>query len=484
MVKDRYRRAHLDPYLATELRRRYQHGDRSGKLALLASLIAEEGDVPSEIQRLGAADPDPTIGDWLVSNVKHLDDEAKALLLRSDEDDYRHARILEKKAFLFREDEVTSAFVAMSEILRFAMVRSRAVCSLYKFIGELFNFESKNLPIEPGQRERLIVAFLANPHLASGRKMLSPGGSATKVHETIPDEIRYRVMADDVSTKGDAARGFSQAWSLVLAWPDKYHAIKKQALQYLPATDEDRAAAYRSLDNKSFRWAILWGCDASHIATLKVAMEDREEELRKYANWLAKADQKEEKFKEAIAEIKKHAASGEKRASRLRVWAFWLSPVNYLLLALALKFYWSWFIRPAVNGMEMSLIAALGVVVILRVLLPVDVQVDRLAAMMRGVFGGIWLIYGTMTWLGTVSRKNRRHEPSGGWLFKYLPKGQIAALQYGREQVELFLSKDPFKGVGVDAAIDEARLFRTVTITLLIAFGWGLHCVAAFVPWF
>jgi len=278
VMTGRYLRAHLSPYLSTELRRLYAFSDTPGKLALLSSLQTEG--IPQELQRAAASDADPLIGDWLVSHVRFLDDEAEALLLKNDMDGYRQARLIENSEFFFLsiKNGGMEVFTGLSTLERFAVVQCKKVVSRWRLIEALFDLESTELQLPLAEREAMIICFLRNPHLSEIRDLLSGAPQAAPRYELSLEDLVSRE-----SYHGGATSTFGKIWRVVTAWREPYLAVRQEALAFLPGTDQQKAEAYQSLSEPGSRFRILQTCTSRDRSTLALALADTDEEIRALA---------------------------------------------------------------------------------------------------------------------------------------------------------------------------------------------------------
>src|SRR4051794_18348769 len=95
---DRFKYAHLNPYLSAELARQYASPTSGRKLALLKKLTKNKSGIPDRLFEEALNDPEPAAGDWLVARG-FPNDEMKRRFLDADPSGFRRASLIENETF-------------------------------------------------------------------------------------------------------------------------------------------------------------------------------------------------------------------------------------------------------------------------------------------------------------------------------------------------------------------------------------------------
>lgn len=279
MAISRY--AVTDAYTLEELRREYQSSDAKGRVHLLQRLYESDQILPYEIELLAVDDPDVEVRQWIARNGKYLDYRERRYAgdgptyefpdrnledrLKNDPDLFVRASLRENLGvFGGVGSDWMEYFREASHMERLVLVRNEGARG--SLIEKIFDYEDKELGIAPKEREELAYAFLSN-------KMIAREWENSQLPlSQWPDEWHGLSALS-------ATAFLTRLWELASKWP-KETKIQSVIYRYVPTDDETKAKIYKACDEPVWRGLILENCSAEDKGTIKLGMNDTNDECR------------------------------------------------------------------------------------------------------------------------------------------------------------------------------------------------------------
>lgn len=266
MALSRY--AISDPYILEELRREYQAADIKGRIGLLEKLYKGEQGAPYVIALLAVEDEHVEVRQWMARHGKHLD---KTLVdcLKNDADAFVRACLRENRdAF---QGVFSSAweqfFQEAAHLERLGLVRNPNVDM--DLIAKIFDPGDKQLVMDLEKRAEIALAFLTNKE-ALDRIAEDAGFGKLSGME--------RLLRNPAAGLAElSANSFlRKLWELAPTWP-KESGIPYAVYRYVPTNDETKAKIYKTVNEPAWRYAILENCGPDDLETLKLGMQDSDD---------------------------------------------------------------------------------------------------------------------------------------------------------------------------------------------------------------
>jgi len=281
----------IDAYTLEEVRREYEASDAKGRIDLLRRVYrTTKPSAPAyEVALLAVEDPNPYVRAWIARNgycldygegrfvdnewiEKHPERNLEERLL-NDPDPFVRASLFENETIIaWPHREFERWFWRASRVERLALVRNRSAYG--EFIEQIFDSEDGELAINTEERKELALAYLTNKKLEKENEFQRRKAGSVDEHEYVS------ALYDE--------RHLSRLWELASKWPTK-STLPHAVYTCVCAPDTTRAKIYQLCNDEPFlRRTILHGCDHRDRETLKLGMEDSDEDCRDIAERVVK----------------------------------------------------------------------------------------------------------------------------------------------------------------------------------------------------
>ncbi|MFQ5842916.1 MAG: hypothetical protein ACE5I8_10810, partial [Thermodesulfobacteriota bacterium] len=267
-----------------ELKREYSFADTKGRIRLLKRL---EGYPPFEIAQLAIADESAEVRQWIARHGQGLDyrkvmsseeknDSQSDPLnlwekLEKDPDPFVRACLRENPNYRFPSllfsNEGSQCFKNSTHMERLALVRNERVP--HELIEKIFDHDDSTLNLSAEEREELVLAFLTNEKkVRESRKTRREYDAREEEFSLIPPSVENKLH-------------YSKLWKLASKWPGTE--VRYFVYGVLGTDDETKAEVYRNTNESRIRSWILDKCSGDDILTIRLGMQDPNEECREGA---------------------------------------------------------------------------------------------------------------------------------------------------------------------------------------------------------
>jgi hypothetical protein len=279
-----HRYAIHDSYIIKEMCGKYISGTSAERLILLKQIVEDGffnyGRIPFEIASLAINDSDSKIRNWLAKNARDLDYREPV----SDE------KIHQPESIKYKYPERNLWDILKQDkdpFVRLALFENPNNPS-YGIFSREENFRSLS------HTERL--AFMRNPRITVGVDYISPfvfhifdiTDNAFMLLEEEREELALAFLSYYIDVQNDLERSaklsteHEKLWNLITNFP--VDRAKSFAYRHLFARDEWKARAYKLEQSSWLRRDILLNTTSADYNTLKLGLEDEDEECCRIAN--------------------------------------------------------------------------------------------------------------------------------------------------------------------------------------------------------